>query len=598
MNERIEKMDLQTWYLGYPLPKDFEDQRRIGRFVQDCYGIFTSVVASELKIGRVKVEVTSDPEIEIAVADLEGRKILFSRSLYSPDESKRFNKTATIAQTLSAIMGILIHESGHFAYTNVDYRNLFEHLETNANDIKFSIMNVVDDLFIDTATYKKLPRMRWATDERLNYLFSQKELQRRIDVLNPKGWNDSIEDAIGYFDACIPLKNFHLEIPKSAPEPFLKLTNTVIHARKLDDIFERGRWAVKIYDLLFAKWESEVKEAELNSLVELLDDGDFDVVVEGVEKSKKEQQSTDEDLLVVTTDIDTKFIEGKAGEKDVTIVELAADNDILHRTIKKVPVVDTYKNIAIDERYLKLAQLGRARAERHTFNGPQKKRGTNMSNLYRIATDGKIYNLPEKTEALGPREIIILIDCSASMDGDHIESAFSAAKGAVKSLELARHSVAVYGHTGEQELTDNSCPDLICYRFKGFNERFNVLDKRIDSFLGGEFTYSALLYENNDDLAITYVGDKFTSTHNQKTMIVISDGAPSSRRLSPYDYNTKIELARKAVMEVKRKKGCNIVSISIKENAVKSNNRIYGVGNNIVNDDPNIITALIEKMIK
>jgi nitric oxide reductase activation protein len=153
------------------------------------------------------------------------------------------------------------------------------------------------------------------------------------------------------------------------------------------------------------------------------------------------------------------------------------------------------------------------------------------------------------------------------------------------SLEAGRHNIAVYGHTADHMNVRKFASNII-YRFKAFDEKFDSVKQR---FMYAYRATADILWNNDDEMAIFEVSKRFTSQKNSKTLIVISDGAPSSYR-SP-----SIRSTRKVVEDV-RSKGIKVISISISEDAVESNDEIYGKAWNVSNDDPNVVMDVIRKI--
>lgn len=190
-------------------------------------------------------------------------------------------------------------------------------------------------------------------------------------------------------------------------------------------------------------------------------------------------------------------------------------------------------------------------------------------------------------QTLGEQEIIILVDCSGSMTyGSKYVKAYNAARGAARSLQQSRHRVAVYGHTADLELF-GQMSGLVIYKFKDFDDSTGTLDHRITTV---NKVYS--LANNDDAGAIEYIGAKFSSRPNKKTLIVISDGSPASHRIGTWDGIEKTKLE----VDKLRANGINVLSISIDKDAINPNNEIYGTDNNTANNDPNVVATLIDKI--
>ena len=217
-----------------------------------------------------------------------------------------------------------------------------------------------------------------------------------------------------------------------------------------------------------------------------------------------------------------------------------------------------------------------------------------MRQLYRIATDSKIFADPVELQTVGPQEIIFLLDASGSMGvRDKFFNACGAILGSIRGLELSRHNVAVFAHTAENRYVAEVMghQTLLMFNIKEFGDSVEVAANRIRLLA----KHTLMLSENNDDLAITEAASRFTEARNNKTLMVVSDGEPASSRLSRLGRLDGIDLTQKAV-EAVRSRGINVLSVSIDASAYKANNRIYGINSNTCNTDANIVASIISQI--
>jgi hypothetical protein len=159
-----------------------------------------------------------------------------------------------------------------------------------------------------------------------------------------------------------------------------------------------------------------------------------------------------------------------------------------------------------------------------------------------------------------------------------------AALGAAHGLVEARCEVAVYGHTAD--IIGGT--EVIIYRGKTFTEPITLLGPRLKFLLQTE-----RLCQNRDGYAIVYLAKKMTNTQRKRLMIVISDGEPCA---PGYSGSAGDNHTRSVVEEVRRK-GIEVMSISISKEAKIANDRIYGVDKNVYDNDPNIIEEIIKTML-
>jgi hypothetical protein len=286
-------------------------------------------------------------------------------------------------------------------------------------------------------------------------------------------------------------------------------------------------------------------------------------------------------------------IEMLENDKVTLIEDFSDDSSITPTTVYIERVLSPGPAVQMDARYQRLAEIGRQHATVNRPYGEQRVRGSNIRALHRIATDQKIFAEPLSMRNYKPMQVVILVDCSGSMDTGvdgtgklRYELAREAALGAAYGLVHAHCDVAVYGHTAETL----SGTEVSIFRFKGFKEPITVLSPR----LGGIHVTSDIMNQNRDGYAISYVSKKLADKRKRRLLIVISDGQP----LASYGYSgTAAVQHSKNVVDGVRKQGIDVLSISITENARRANDTIYGAKNNVFNKDPNVIEDIVRALV-
>lgn len=610
---------LESWYSGYRLPKLFSEQDRIKKFVADCLGIFSSLVNSKTG-SNLRIAFVKSIDIQIAATDIENEIIYFSEHLFSTSKSERFNPDASIHETLAMVMGVQIHESGHHQYTDMPYEDGFKLCGYTFNTVKHQIMNLVDDIYIDYQNFKNNKNFRWCMAAANDYVFSKKERNKVFtEAANIKIIED-INQATNIFNALIFFKTsiyydiigLYSSFKSQEIHDCIKLLKK---AGNMNNFTSRIELSEKIYDILFKKFE-DYNESIGDYQLEL-DEESTEKIGELMPDSNDLSDETIESLLdlsaILEADEDYNYSMNKIDVLDIDIRRSdAVGKDFNH--IELEPTIENLKSflgdrfnsygdhihgdldtgIEIDSKYSKFSKLMRAFSDTKRYSGPQLNRGNNISKIYRIATDQKIYNKPYVIRGLSQQEIIILVDMSGSMGGINITEALSAAKGAILGLEAGGHKVAVYGHSADFVSASKHYFNLVIFNLKSFSDNSSAALKKIDDIASVMYP-SALLRQNNDDLAIDYMRKKFTKQNNQKTLIVISDGEPMSSRGSGKEL---VEKAQQNVKRLKREIGCSVLSISIDKCCISANNTIYGEDNNVYNKDPSVVTDILSKIAK
>lgn len=609
-------MNLAKWYHGIDIPTEFGYSAE--KFALNVMGVFASMVSTNLN-ERIDVILTSNPAIQIAAADLQNRKIYFSRSLLSYEKSRRLKPEASVDKVISAMMGITVHEFSHLLYTTHDFEEICKFLEFGkVNRLLAACFNVVEDIYIDHRSYEEFEWSRWMTEIRLNFLFDDEYIKRIISEFDGS--------ATAYLNLLTIAKNWFID-PLDFNETYKSLYNLLISVYNVHDIFERGKIAIELYKRLIEAEDGKSDESQDKDENGEADDKDLENDSEDDGSEDSEDGSEEGDSKNDFDEIE--FDNG--GEIEIDFNTMEIDFDLDHDTERKAMSVKvefgdsslsnnrgdcqiyTVKQedlksifsvpygrkedyeVKFDKRYIDLQHLIAARTIVNKPYGLQSNRGNNLRQLHRIATDGKIFSSRVEFPSVGPQEVIILVDCSGSMnvfrDGDTLlVKAFEAALGAAKGLSAGRHNVAVYGHTADSDvLYDESSFSNNCtlIQFKSFDDSTALLEKRIENFIS-----EASMTDNNaDGVAIKNVAKHFTTTKNQKHLIVISDGRPAARCYSG-DGNEKTKIEVDAL----RKTGIRIQSISIADSAKKDNDFIYGREFNTCNDDPSIIKTVVSKM--
>lgn len=563
-------MDIQTWYgssLRLPLYFDY----RFRNFVVSSIGLIKSVVKRGLK-SDIYIRFA---KVEVAAADQETSTILLAEGLLAGIFSGSDRKHTT-SETLSAILGIVVHEAAHFAWSPPLLTPFAERVKEASScafmeKVALVLGNVVEDIYIENRVRGEVPSLAWTLDCCNAVLLSDDDLgQSLLEVegiaIPPANLNEVA--------TAINLLIFAKMNEMVETTPFMtKLFSLVRSVIGMDEIEQRLDLTVKIYNLLMEKVESDIHWSFPLVTIDKLLSGTAD---HQVDMSEVVISVGDSDINRVLERLDYSTITVDMAEDDLPI------------TFIEVPVSDEHKPVKVDNRYLHLTEHTRQRSTVNKPYGTDRKTGNNIRRLSRIATDQKIFAEKVAMNDYKPMQVAILIDFSGSMrsyGGAHEEclySACSAAAGAALALAEGRCEVAVYGHTADRTRDG----DVLIWRFKHFREPTTYLTKRLGFCHDGDATY-----ENRDGDAIRYMGRQFYGM-KRKLLIVISDGAPEAHN---YNGHPAIEHTRGEVIAL-RERNIDVVSISINEHASNINDRIYGSQHNVYNQDPNVIEKIVRSL--
>lgn len=555
-------MNLRTWYKGLTIPR-FRDQREMKLFATSMVSAFGTIAGKTLD---VHPHFILSKDIDTAAIDLKQTKVYIGLNILNVNPEERPNPKASEDSALTTIFGMVFHESMHFVYTSRKIEEIAASLSLENEQLFLMLNNICEDYYIDDVFLKTMALYDWVYEERFHYFFSVDKAREFVDgfLVEPTSAN--------FIKVLISLKN-----PKSryllrrlAPE-HLAIAKLALSAIEEHDRELRPHIAYEVYKLLLENTDKSTTEEQQ----EAMSDGDAEELLDNEQMNNLEK----------TIEIDSSMIMYNGGEDVGGIIEIVpSTRDTVSSSFGFASA--SSKQMNIDNRYFGFANLLKAHSETAVYWTPPSHRGRHIRSVSRIATDSKLFSTKVVDQGIGPQEILILVDCSGSMtSSQNIWKAIEASYAAASSLENARHSVAVYGHTADHDLFREVASTTL-YRFKGFSEKLESVKSRFTHFFANSNGY---LYNNDDEIAILEMAKRFTPTRNKKTLIVFSDGSPASHR-SP-----DIRSTAKAVAKV-RSMGIGVISISIEEDAVRTNNEIYGSEFNVDNDDPNVVIEVIRKI--
>lgn len=582
-------MTLQRWY-GTSLPVPLMGTWQFAQFAVSGLGLVRSLVHDKMGM-EIRIQFVSGGT---AYADWDHKAIAINQDYLKGLFQGIGDRVVDGDTSLTAILGIIVHEAAHFAYSPKDLTLAVDYVRERttrpfSREIVHHIANVIEDIYIEAEVDREVPALTWMLETLNDLFFSTVSVQENVERAM------LIESAPE--DVCTLSHALNLLIlakvwPRIEATPFmLPLFELARSATEATSLKQRCELTLYIYDALMEKITQEQCEAAGQ-------DGSDKEGAAALENSKKISKG-------YTSSPDGGKRPPSFGRADyVETIEAALEELVGMRfallldeseystadlVIEEVPRES--KPVHPDNRYLALAELARQRATVNRPYGLDRNRGHNIRKLYRISTDSRIFAESVWMSNYKPMEVIILLDCSGSMrapmEGDlsrnRILAASEATLGAAVALVSARCDVAVYGHTA-----DLLSMDLRIYRCKEFSESIEVLAPRL-----GQVVNHASKAENRDGNAINYVVKKFSHRSRRRLLIVISDGAPLANSYSGHAANAHT----KDAVDKARQQGIDVLSISISESAERTNDTIYGARHNVKNHDPNVIGKIVESLI-
>lgn len=523
-----------------------------------------------------------------AYADPDRQEIVISRYFSAGDFGVR--KLRSAAEIIPVIMGVVVHEAAHFAWSPKDLSPIQEHILHNTPYVPYAplaanIGNIVEDIYIEAQVGREVPSLEWTLKEMNEVVLPEEEVEK---VLSETA---HIEDAPTTIVDALKAANLMLLAKvrdEVACEPYLlSLFELAREARRLHDFADRADLSLALYNRVMAAVKS----------LETKDSSQGQEAKEGLEKRSEgiaSPHQTARQKRYVDSDSSASVDKLLNGDDEVNMLPAEVGAGVSEPTILAFETLAGMGTpVPMDERYVALAEMGRQRATVNRPYGQDMTRGTHLRKLHRIATDGRIFAEQVRMNNYQPMQVAILVDFSSSMrsaleagEGSRLHKACYAAVGAAVGLSEARCEVAVYAHTADNVMRN----DLDIYTVKRFNEPASVVAPRMGWCLND---FNVRLNQNRDGYAVRYVANKLRNKNRRRLLIVISDGAPQAHNYSGIDAH--MHTAR-LVREV-QKEGIKVVSISITSVASITNCGIYGKENDFYNEDPNVISEIIKSLV-
>jgi hypothetical protein len=505
-------------------------------------------------------------------------------------------------EALTLIMGLQVHESAHFAWSPKTGEPWVNYVKEHTpfpfmESIAMMLGNIVEDIYIEAEVDREIPGLTWMLDVMNDIFFSSfRESETMAEAAHITAAPCNLLDVAKALNVLIFAKT------RTSVETSPLLANLFCKVREATEtsyLSQRNVITLEVYNALMA----EISQEECDSASEESEeDGEGSEVAQALGESERRSKGftswhgkakvpeTEESRTTTAQEISKSLL--YLQDAKISLETEDAENEASGVYIEKgVGLNRTHPAIVGDVRYRALLEIARQRSTVNRPYGLDKSRGHSMRKIYRIATDSKIFAETVVMSTYQPMEVVILIDCSGSMTVcgskktvSRIHEAVVAALGAAEALVEARCSVAVYGHSADCYMGN----ETLIYRVKTFNEPASVLAPRLTNLL-----YDEEKSENRDGNAIHYIAKKFSRGGKRKLLIVISDGAPEANR---YKGEPAIEHTRRSVEKV-RKSGIDVLSISITLEAKVSNDLIYGRKHNTYNRDVNVIADIVRSLI-
>lgn len=527
-------------------------------------------------------------DIDSGYADHDLNKIAISSRILDSDLSKHPNKGVDKDEAMCAVMGVTVHEFGHFLYSPKTLPDFINPGMPKDDQIAWSIANITEDIFIEDQMVKRERFYGWMIAGAWEYFIGRDECAKRF----AKWDGQNLSDLSAVLNCAIAWKNRDVVAPIRS-ELEQTLFDMFMSVIDMDVLQDRKDLIEKIYRFLLNAQE-EAGQSKSAS------DGEGEEG-EGKSGSGKEVKGNGEKQVFGA---DGSVYEVGTPKSGQNATEPWDRNKMQDFSVAggmsvgwKTPNKRGLGRVNFDKKWLGFAKwaidAGTMRIQRGTAGNFGK-----LTHPGRLYDDGKVFSKQMisspngATNLTGQPQTIILVDLSGSMSNpigrgsrqEKVHAALEALQGIVEGLVIAKHKVGAYGHT-TGDVTSSGQENCLIYIFKEFSDTLATATERIsDAYAMGA------QYNNVDSYAIEAVAKKFKNDGSPRRLIVISDGAPASHL---YSGREGVKLTKAAVDKV-RKSGVQVFSLSIDNDAISPCNKIYGTKFNFDVTDPKVIDRVIK----
>lgn len=596
-------------------------------FAKETTGIVRSVVDNRLAI--VFVADLFKKCGGIGYADHKAKVIGIDASLLSENESGRdtrqqlAGRDISVTEALSIVHGTVVHEALHFLLTPADAVAKFQKVAgVPANKLFASVMNLVEDVYIENYGINEFPELGWMIAEYWDVFLPESHLtgiQKTWGGEAPTT-NEELQAAVNTL-VCFKNQTGRHNLRTAFEE---RMREIIYSVRSTGTVEERGTVMGELYRHLIQNMpkneegEGEEKDGEKQKGEGAADQSEEQEEGEGQGQGDGETTPENVDEGNLDVELPTKevphFIMDEENKNAGSEIRKQRNSRFTFENLSPsnagVTLVTRFSGksgatINYDSHWNDFAKAANTNASARSVTGPARYSGNRLSHAENLFTTdpnryGKVWSKgqiesKQGVAAKGKARVVVLVDCSGSMGSftrghrdEKIDEAISAAYGAVCGFEKAGIPIAVYGFTTKQatNLTSGEVSHMII--FKEFEDSYRTGKEALAS---AYCNMSGNMVNNPDSVAIEFATKKLVAATGTKVMIVISDGEPHAWVYRGTQDAT--EETKKAVVAA-RKQGVQVWSVSIDEEAEQPCNDIYGKKFNVRSDDPNAAISIVK----
>lgn len=608
---------VRTWY-GPVIPYFYSLKQLVD------FAINSWVFAKNIAGDKVSMTITSS----IPTAATDGKTIFIPTSYFSEDFlAGNTDSTDYMAASIALVNGSQLHEALHIRYTpscnirdairgvpgkdadGVQLKERFDHLREESA-IFLTLINLVEDVYIEARGFENHPHIMNFVQSKNDIFFGDGQVEARITaLLKPEATQDDLVNML------ILLKNLRNR-DLHGVDTWQHIIDKVIESEKIKDQSLRIIHAYEIFKMISSASTADGKPmpqgnqssstgTESNQIFyggKLSPEAMAQLIENGLTISEMEIDNSTPRSEVESGDFEVDDRPRGDGTDEFTAAVVAAlaqlreekprvwktpshsrADEMKPRVIDVVTLTSkSSRKVEPDPKFIKLGSAMRYARQVNHHPGQLFDTGSGLSetDLYRIAIDGRImHNNDSQRMHRGKPRVIILIDLSGSMSGANlVHPVTNAAYGMYVALSSAGVPVSVFGHTSVDGAGDRDVPAI--YAIAAFNMPFITKMPQVTSQTAKRFTavMGVNTSQNFDGVAIKYCSQRFTSERGSRTIIVMSDGQPHGG----YNYSGDEALNHtiNTIADVRRK-GINVLSLSLTQHVMETNDKIYGPHHNM-----------------
>lgn len=546
---------VDNWY-KFGIPKKFISSQLL-EFV-----LKSNTITSFVKEIPVKLDVSAKSAytdgINCFLAGIYFQKDFYSDVLFIKPEKDQ------IKACIAVNNGIQIHEALHVDILGT--MNKIDMIDENPNSSPYrdnavfgDLLNIVEDLFSENLCFENNKKAYVFLETMNNIFFNEQAVDYRKSQLFG---NKSLKNILNMLP--IFRNRYYLGTNLAAICGLEEFT---------DILFKALNTNLTIYD-------------RVQIAIELM------LLIENNKDLKQQSDAINMDFLGSFETIDKLAI----SELDANLIEILKNNEKeLDSLSKMVDVLEKNTNLSIPIEFLEVTNYTSSEdVELDTnfsnfafmlnhFRQEKNNAGNSVilgnkfkpSQFYKHSIDGKIMSIDNsQIVKKGNPEIILLIDASGSMRGKLLDKTINVCYSVFVSLKNNNIPCAVYAHT----TLNSKCliVGVASYLMPLMNDKITNTNNVLQRFKN---LHGVRNSQNADGIAINFVGDRFPKSKNDKFLLVLSDGQPAFTEYGYGSYeggNHTTEIVKKL-----DKNNVYVASLSLTEDVVKNNNKIYGSKRNV-----------------